>query len=73
LLADGLDVPEPGPVAGIYPDLSHAEDWDLAISATSWVPDDFLAKWCARYCIIGSAADAAKRIARLESYGVTSL
>jgi hypothetical protein len=54
-------------------DLSHAEDWDLAISATSWVPDDFLAQWCAKYCIIGSAAEAAKKIAQLESYGVTSL
>jgi 5,10-methylenetetrahydromethanopterin reductase len=73
LIADGLDVPEPGPASGIYPDLSHAEDWDLAISATSWVPDDFLAQWCAKYCIIGSAAEAAKKIAQLESYGVTSL
>ena len=45
LIADGLAVPEPGPIAGIYPDLSHAEDWDRAIDATSWVPDDSLAEW----------------------------
>ena len=36
LIADGLAVPEPGPIAGIYPDLSHAEDWDRAVDATSW-------------------------------------
>ena len=47
LIADGLAVPEPGPTTGIYPDLGHAEDWDRAIEATSWVPDDFLAEWCA--------------------------
>jgi 5,10-methylenetetrahydromethanopterin reductase len=73
LIADGLAVPEPGPITGIYPDLSHAQDWDRAIDATSWVPDDFLAQWCAKYCIIGSARDAAAKIAQLESYGVTSL
>ena len=73
LIADGLAVPEPGPIAGIYPDLSHAEDWDRAIDATSWVPDDFLAEWCAKYCIIGTASDAARKIAQLESFGVTSL
>ncbi len=73
LLADGLAVPEPGPITGIYPDLSHAEDWDRAMDATSWVPDDFLAQWCAKYCIIGTARDAAAQIAQLESYGVTSL
>jgi hypothetical protein len=73
LFADGLAVPEPGPITGIYPDLSHAEDWDRAIDATSWVPDDFLAQWCAKYCIIGTARDAAAQIAQLESYGVTSL
>ena len=66
-------MPEPGPITGIYPDLSHAEDWDRAIEATSWVPDDFLAEWCAKYCIIGTAGDAAAKIAQLESFGVTSL
>jgi 5,10-methylenetetrahydromethanopterin reductase len=73
LIANGMAVPEPEPISGIYPDLSHAEDWDRAIDATSWVPDDFLADWCEKYCIIGSASDAAEKIARLESYGVTSL
>jgi 5,10-methylenetetrahydromethanopterin reductase len=69
LIADGLAVPEPEPITGIYPDLSHAEDWDRAIEATSWVPDDFLAQWCAKYCIIGTASDAARKIAQLESWG----
>jgi hypothetical protein len=31
------------------------------------------AEWCARYCIIGTAGDAARTIAQLESFGVTSL
>ena len=69
LIADGLAVPEPGPIAGIYPDLSHAEDWDRAIDATSWVPDDSLADGAPRLQSIGTASDAARTIAQLESSG----
>jgi hypothetical protein len=36
-------------------------------------PDDFLAKRCATYCTIGSASDAARKIAQFESHGVARL
>jgi len=31
-------MPFAGAIAGIYPDLSHAEDWDRAIDATERPP-----------------------------------
>jgi 5,10-methylenetetrahydromethanopterin reductase len=73
LLASGVSVPESRAVTGIYPDLSHAEDWDLAIRETAWVPDAVLEDWCEKYCIMGTAAQAAAKIRLLESYGVTNL
>jgi len=33
-------VPEMQDISGLYPDLSHAEDWDRAMAATKWVPDE---------------------------------
>lgn len=59
--ASGVSVPEPRAVTGIYPDLSHAEDWDLAIRETAWVPDAVPEDWCAKYCIMGTAARRLRR------------
>ena len=37
-----LEIPEA--VWKVYPDLSHAHDWEAAIEATSFVPDDVVAE-----------------------------
>src|SRR5712691_10031860 len=45
----GLTLPRfdiPPAVRAIYPDLSHARDWEQAIAATSFVPDDVIAQLC---------------------------
>src|SRR5262244_415797 len=34
----------PSSVYEIYPDLSHAQDWEAAIAATSFVPDEVIAR-----------------------------
>ena len=45
----GLKLPPltiPDAVWKIYPDLSHAPDWEAAIAATSFVPDEVVAQLC---------------------------
>lgn len=69
----GIDIPEGFGVASTYPDLLHAEDWDAAVEATSWVPDHVLDAFAAEFCIIGTGDEVAARIRELESYGVRNL
>jgi 5,10-methylenetetrahydromethanopterin reductase len=66
-----LEVPDA--VWKIYPDLSHAHDWEAAIAATSFVPDDVVAQLCEAMGLIGTPADCAGRIGALTKLGVRSL
>ena len=66
-----LDVPDA--VWKIYPDLSHAEDWEAAIAATSFVPDDVIAELCDAYGLIGTPEHCAERIAEMAKLGVQSI
>jgi 5,10-methylenetetrahydromethanopterin reductase len=72
----GLTLPPltiPDAVWKIYPDLSHAHDWEAAIAATSFVPDAVVAQLCEAMGLIGTAADCAARIAELTKLGVQNL
>jgi len=72
----GLRLPKfeiPDAVRQIYPDLSHAPDWEAAIAATSFVPDDIVAELCDAYGLIGTSARCAERIARMTKLGVRNL
>jgi 5,10-methylenetetrahydromethanopterin reductase len=72
----GIKVPQleiPDAVHKIYPDLSHAEDWDAAIEATSFVPDDLVAQLADAYGLIGTPEDCAARIVEMNTLGVKSL
>ncbi len=66
-----LEIPDA--VYKIYPDLSHAHDWEAAIKATSFVPDDVVAQLCDAYGLIGTPSDVAGRILEMAKLGVTSL
>ena len=66
-----LDVPSE--VYSIYPDLSHARDWEQAIAATSFVPDDVIAELCDTLGLVGTAGHCAQRIVEMTSAGVTNL
>jgi 5,10-methylenetetrahydromethanopterin reductase len=66
-----LEIPEA--VWKIYPDLSHAHDWDAAIAATSFVPDDAVAQLCDAMGLVGTPADCAARIAEMTKLGVRNL
>jgi 5,10-methylenetetrahydromethanopterin reductase len=66
-----LEIPEA--VRKIYPDLSHAPDWEAAIAATSFVPDDVVAQLCDALGLVGTPDDCATRIADMAKHGVRNL
>ncbi len=72
----GLRLPKleiPDAVWKIYPDLSHAHDWEAAIAATSFVPDEVVAQLCDVLGLVGTPADCAARIVELTKLGVRNL
>jgi 5,10-methylenetetrahydromethanopterin reductase len=72
----GVEIPEfdiPQEVWDIYPDLSHAADWDQAIAATSFVPDDVVGLLCDALGLIGTPEHCAQRIEEMARVGVTNL
>jgi 5,10-methylenetetrahydromethanopterin reductase len=72
----GLRLPAfdiPDAVHRVYPDLSHAHDWEAAIAATSFVPDDVVAELCEAMGLIGTPEHCAERIAEMTKLGVRNL
>jgi 5,10-methylenetetrahydromethanopterin reductase len=72
----GVKLPQltvPDAVWKIYPDLSHAEDWEAAIKATSFVPDEVVAELCDAIGLIGTPEYCADRIAEMTKLGVRNL
>jgi 5,10-methylenetetrahydromethanopterin reductase len=72
----GVKLPDlkiPDAVHKIYPDLSHAEDWEAAIAATSFVPDDVVAQLCDAIGLIGTPDYCADRIAEMTRLGARNL
>jgi 5,10-methylenetetrahydromethanopterin reductase len=67
------DLTIPDAVWKVYPDLSHAHDWEAAIAATSFVPDDVVAQLCEALGLIGTPDDCALRIAEMTKLGVRNL
>jgi 5,10-methylenetetrahydromethanopterin reductase len=66
-----MEIPEA--VKQVYPDLSHAHDWEAAIKATAFVPDEIVARLCEAMGLIGTPADCAGRIAEMTKLGVRNL
>ena len=72
----GLTLPRfdiPAAVRAIYPDLAHARDWEQAIAATSFVPDEVIAQLCETFGLVGTAEHCARRIVEMAPAGVTNL
>lgn len=72
----GIHIPKleiPDAVRNIYPDLSHAQDWEAAIAATSFVPDDVVAELCDAIGLVGTPEHCATRIGEMAELGVRNL
>jgi 5,10-methylenetetrahydromethanopterin reductase len=72
----GLRLPAleiPDAVRKIYPDLSHAHDWEAAIAATAFVPDEVVAQLCDALGLVGTPEECAGRIAEMAKLGVGNL
>jgi 5,10-methylenetetrahydromethanopterin reductase len=66
-----LEIPDA--VWKIYPDLSHAHDWEAAIAATAFVPDEVVAELADALGLVGTPARCAERIAEMTKLGVRNL
>ena len=66
------DLEIPDAVHKVYPDLSHAEDWEAAIDATSFVPDEVVAQLCGAIGLVGTGEDVAAQIADATKLGARS-
>ena len=72
----GIHLPKleiPDAVYKVYPDLSHAHDWEAAIEATSFVPDDVVAQLSDALGLIGTPEYCAERIAEMTKLGARNL
>lgn len=69
----GIDIDPPQVIAGIYPDMSHAKDWDEASEAArEWVDDELALRFADAYCLVGSAEECARRLRAAAGAGATS-
>jgi 5,10-methylenetetrahydromethanopterin reductase len=70
----GIEIDPPAVVAGIYPDMSHAEDWEQAADAAEeWVTDEMALRYADAFCLVGSAEHCRERIARAAEAGATNI
>jgi 5,10-methylenetetrahydromethanopterin reductase len=69
----GIEIDPPEVVGGIYPDVSHAKDWDAASAACEeWVSDEQALAFADAYCLIGPAEHCAAALERAAAAGATS-
>ena len=63
----------PQAIWDIYPDLSHAVEWETAIAATNFVPDEVIAELCDALGLIGTPDHCTQRIIDMTEHGVRNL
>ena len=66
-------VKTPEAVDKVYPDLSHAENWEEAIEVTSFVPDETVAQVCDALGLAGTPEYCADRIVEMTKLGVRNI
>jgi 5,10-methylenetetrahydromethanopterin reductase len=70
----GIEIDPPAVVGGIYPDMSHAEDWETAADAAEeWVTDEMALRYADAFCLVGSAEHCRGRLAHAAEAGATNI
>lgn len=70
----GIELEAPPYVPAVYPDMVHAEDWDLAVKeASRYVTDEMAIQFSETFCLFGSVEEIVAKIRRTQSLGATGL
>lgn len=73
LLEAGIDVDPPAVVTDVYPDMSHARDWEGASDASEeWVTDEQALRFADAFCLIGGTDECVRRLREAAAAGATS-
>ncbi|MFC5824697.1 LLM class flavin-dependent oxidoreductase [Nonomuraea insulae] len=68
----GIELAPPPHVPEVYPDMVHAEDWELAIEhASKWVTDEMAVRFARTFCLFGTVDDIVERARRAVELGAT--
>jgi 5,10-methylenetetrahydromethanopterin reductase len=68
----GIELPPPPAVPAVYPDMVHAEDWDLAVAeAGRYVTDEMAVRFSQTFCLFGTVEEVLARIRRAVQIGAT--
>ncbi|RKN12822.1 LLM class flavin-dependent oxidoreductase [Streptomyces radicis] len=74
LAGAGIDIEVPSRVPEVYPDLVHAEDWDLAVEHCSrWVSDEDAVAFARAFTLFGTPKEIAARVGEARDLGATSI
>ncbi|ASR35238.1 5,10-methylene tetrahydromethanopterin reductase [Prauserella marina] len=68
----GIDLEPPPAIPEVYPDMVHAEDWDLAVEkASRYVTDDMAVRFSRAFCLFGTVEEILDRIRAAIDLGAT--
>jgi len=69
----GIELDAPPYVPDVYPDMVHAEDWDLAVERSAkYVTDEMAVKFAQAFCLFGSVEEIISRIDKAVGIGATA-
>jgi 5,10-methylenetetrahydromethanopterin reductase len=70
---DGRGIKPPEELRHLYPELAHAEDWDLAMDLAARVPRELIEQIAPHLGLIGTPEDCVARLKALEAAGVDDI
>ena len=70
----GIDITVPKVIPGIYPDVTHAVDWDAAIRGSdAYVSDEMADIYARNFTFAGTADDVIERIEGAAELGINNV
>ena len=67
----GMKIPSNVDMSGLYPDVIHAESWDLAIEKSrKWLPQHVVEEFVSKFLVVGSGEEIARKTQDLVDAGI---